>query len=269
MERARKARTLWRSAVDGIHEMLAKTSTSKEAAERAKQALMVLASLGWTGNLRGLKAGGNISDLVVWFNKKWLRTDHEDGMLEILADDLGLSDGDGDTIWSTYFVLALAQAYANPDKYRTAASFQWLRGLGQGFAMGTRRRLGTVANKDDEHWVALAIDSETKTVAYGDGFRKRVPKDLRRHIDWWLFEHLAIEFRWTDLPIPEQHDSHSCGVLAYSALANFFEPARFPLPESTAGLMADERVKAFLRIVERHNGKPNFTSESRGFEFTF
>ncbi|KAJ6533333.1 hypothetical protein DFH09DRAFT_1325830 [Mycena vulgaris] len=109
MERAHEARTLWRTAADGIHEMLDKTSTSKEAAERAKQALT---------------AGGTISDLVLWFNKKWLRTDHEDGMLETLADDLGLSDSDGDTIWSTYFVLALAQAYANPDKYRTAASFQ-------------------------------------------------------------------------------------------------------------------------------------------------
>ncbi|KAF8146548.1 hypothetical protein K438DRAFT_1990565 [Mycena galopus ATCC 62051] len=173
----------------------------QEAAERAKQALTALADLGWTGNLQGLKAGGTISDLVFWFNKKWLQTDHEDGMLKILADDLGLSDGDGDTIWSTYF---------------------WLWGLGQGIAMGTRHCLGTVANKDDEHWVALAINSKNKTVPYGDRFRKK------------LFEHLAIEFRWTDLPIPEQCDSHSCAVLAYSALANFFEPAQFPLPESTA-----------------------------------
>jgi hypothetical protein len=74
MERARQARTLWRTAADGIHEMLDKISTSKEAAERARQALTVLADLGWTGNLRGLKAGGTISVLVLWFNQKWLRT---------------------------------------------------------------------------------------------------------------------------------------------------------------------------------------------------
>ncbi|KAF8186596.1 hypothetical protein K438DRAFT_1765362 [Mycena galopus ATCC 62051] len=142
------------TAAEGIHEMLVKTSMSKEAAERAKQALMVLADLGWTGNSRGLKAGGTISDL----------------------------------------------AYANPDKYR---SFQWLRGPGQGFVMGTRRRLGTVANKDDEHWVALAINSENKTVAYGNRFRKKVPKDLHRYIDWWL---LSIS--------PSSFDGQTCPLLS-------------------------------------------------------
>jgi hypothetical protein len=205
--------------------------------------------------VKGLKAGGSINSLALWFTTNWLTTDHEDAMLEILADDLGLSDGSEDSVQPTYFVQGLAQAYANPDIYRTAPRFRWLRRLGEALAMKDRRRMGTIANKDDEHWVGLAIDCEKETVAYGDGFGAKVPQELRRHVDWWLVEHLGVEFRWKNLPIPKQKDTHSCGLLACFALANFFDAERFPLPEATVPAMADERIKMFLRIVERHNSK--------------
>jgi hypothetical protein len=43
--------------------------------------------------------------------------------------------------------------------------------------------MGTIANKDDEHWVGLATDCEKEMVAYGDGFGAKVPQDLWRHVD--------------------------------------------------------------------------------------
>jgi hypothetical protein len=109
-------------------------------------------------------------------------------------------------------------------------------------------------NKDENHWVGLAINCE-ETVGYGGGFRGKVPGDLRWHLDWWLFEHLGVKFRWTDLPIPPQNDVHSCGLLAYFAIANFFDGKRFPLPKANSASMADERIRMFLRLVERHRSK--------------
>ncbi|KAJ7746211.1 hypothetical protein B0H14DRAFT_2985652, partial [Mycena olivaceomarginata] len=109
----------------------------------------------------------------------------------------------------TYFAHGLARAYMNPDTYRTARQFQWLRRLGEAFATKDRRRLGTIVNKDENHWVGLAIDCEEET-------------------------HLGVKFRWMDLPIPSQNDVHSCGLLAYFALANFFDGQRFPLPKATS-----------------------------------
>jgi hypothetical protein len=76
--------------------------------------------LPWTGDVKGLKAGGSISDLTLWFTADWLTTDHEDGMLEMLADDLGLSDSSKDSVQPMYFAHGLAQAYMNPNTYHTA-----------------------------------------------------------------------------------------------------------------------------------------------------
>ncbi|KAJ7794470.1 hypothetical protein B0H14DRAFT_2621905, partial [Mycena olivaceomarginata] len=97
-----------------------KTAPSDPAAERAKRALELFDHLAWTGDVKGLKAGGSISDLALWYTADWLTTDHEDGMLEMLADDLGLSDGGKNSVQPTYFVHGLARAYMNPNTYRTA-----------------------------------------------------------------------------------------------------------------------------------------------------
>ncbi|KAK7005550.1 hypothetical protein R3P38DRAFT_2933871 [Favolaschia claudopus] len=79
-------------------------------------------------------------------------------------------------------------------------------------------RLGTIANPSENHWVALTVDGEKGMVGYGDGFGKKVPDILRQHVDWWLFEHLGVTFKWKNLPTTKQTDAHSCGLIAYFAL---------------------------------------------------
>ncbi|KAJ7367153.1 hypothetical protein DFH08DRAFT_797985 [Mycena albidolilacea] len=107
-------------------------------------ALELFDNLLWTGDVKGLMAGGSISDLALWFTADWLITDHEDGMLKMLADDLRLSDGSKDSVQPTYFAHGLAQAYMNPNTYCTAHQFQWLRRLGEAFATKDCRCLGTM-----------------------------------------------------------------------------------------------------------------------------
>jgi hypothetical protein len=252
MERIREAKTLWHTVPDPVQETLEKSTTSKAAAKRMKAALDALESLPWDGAMKGFRGGGFVNDLASWFTRDWLKTDHEDQMLELLASDLGISDGSTTCIRPTYFVRGLAQAYSDPESYRTARRFGWLRKLGASFTMKDRNHLGSIANKSEEHWVALGIDCEKKVIGYGDGFRTKPSASLRKHLDWWLFEHLGTEFKWTDIPVVKQNDPHSCGILAYFDLAHWFDSERFPLPKCTATSMAEERIKMFLRVVERH-----------------
>ncbi|KAJ6544924.1 hypothetical protein B0H10DRAFT_1969993 [Mycena sp. CBHHK59/15] len=78
-------------------------------------------------------------------------------------------------------------AYADPEVYRTARSFGWLWRIGSVFATKNRDRLGWIGNINEDHWVALAIDSRNEVIGYGDGFQGEVPPHLRKHLNWWIF----------------------------------------------------------------------------------
>ncbi|KAK7025886.1 hypothetical protein R3P38DRAFT_3531849 [Favolaschia claudopus] len=134
LERVREAKALWRAAVDPLHERLGKSTSSEAAAENIKASLVALKMLPWDGEVKGFRAG-----------------DHEDHLLELLAAEVGISDGSSSCIQTTYFVLALAQAYENPTEYRNSRQFQWLRRLGMTFATKDRVRLGTIANEGKNH----------------------------------------------------------------------------------------------------------------------
>ncbi|KAJ7810585.1 hypothetical protein B0H14DRAFT_2607180 [Mycena olivaceomarginata] len=253
-----EARTLWCPAVQQVTERIKKSTTSESAAQHACAAIEALDMLPWDGSVKGFRAGGT----------DWLCSDHEDQMLEILASDLGLTDSSTLSIRNSFFVKSLAQAYDTPDAYRAGEKNPWLRKIGQALATKDPTRLGTIANKNENHWVALAIDCEKESVGYGDGFGDKPSKLLRKHVDWWIREHLGTTFTWGDLPVAKQNDLYSCGILGYFDLAHWCDRKRFPLPKCTAASMADERLKMFLRIVERHKAE-GFASEAWDYEFTF
>ncbi|KAJ7749104.1 hypothetical protein B0H16DRAFT_1691918 [Mycena metata] len=158
MEHVREARVLWRNAVAKVKEILANQTTSDAAVDHAKAAIEALDILGWDENVKGFKAGGFVERLALWFTTDWLRSDHEDQMLELLASDLGHGATTG--IQTSFFVKSLEQAYSDPDGYRTSHKFAWLRRLGSSLATKERTRVGTIGNKDANHWVALGINTD-------------------------------------------------------------------------------------------------------------
>jgi hypothetical protein len=93
LERVREERSRWCAAAEQVYKTIEKSTTSADAARRAKAALQAFEKLPWDGNGKGFKAGGTVEDLALWLTNNWLRTDNEDQMLELLAADLGLSDG--------------------------------------------------------------------------------------------------------------------------------------------------------------------------------
>ncbi|KAK7059424.1 hypothetical protein R3P38DRAFT_2758863 [Favolaschia claudopus] len=231
LERVREAKALWRAAVDPLHERLEKSTTSEAAVENIKASLAALKMLPWDGEVKGFRAGGSVESLTHWFTKDWLNTDHEDHLLELLAAELGISDSSTSCIQTTYFVLALAQAYEKPDRVSKLSAIP----------MASPSRDG-ICDKGSRN-----------------GFLTKAPASLRKSLNWWLFEHLGVKFKWVDLPVVKQNDPHSCGILAYFALAHWFDAERFQLPKCTAASMA-----------ERHERKiGSFLSDARDYEFTF
>ncbi|KAJ7846023.1 hypothetical protein B0H13DRAFT_2363298 [Mycena leptocephala] len=157
MERVRDARALWRTAVDQVQETLEKSTASEAIAGRANPALKALEKLPWDGDIEGFRGAVPVDSLSRWFTTDWLKTDHEDHMLELLAADLGLGDGSTSSIQTTYFSHALAKAYTDPEAYRTDVSFRWLRRIGTAFATKDRNRLGWMYSQRTQIWTEFIV----------------------------------------------------------------------------------------------------------------
>jgi hypothetical protein len=251
-EDAREAQVLWRRARGMLQEREKKVQMDYNATEYVQAALTALKELPWKEVVQGFRENDEVGYLACWLTTDWLKTTHEHQMLEILTDDLALDESSLDTIQNTFFAFKLSRAFYNPEAYRTAREWRWVRQLGEAFTIGQRRRFGTIANINENHWVAIAFDSGEKAIYYGDSMGGEVPKSIRDQYNWWIYEHLGQEYCWKELPIPQQSDLCSCGILAHFCLAHFFDPEHFPLPVPTLDSMANERLKMFIRAAERH-----------------
>jgi hypothetical protein len=55
------------------------------------------------------------------------------------------------------------------EEYKTQKGFVWVRGLGEGLVACSQTVLiNGHLGKKNKHWVALAVDTEAKTIHYGD-----------------------------------------------------------------------------------------------------
>jgi Ulp1 family protease len=113
--------------------------------------------------------------------------------------------------------------------------------------------LGTVANVDGNHWVALLIDFRNHKVYYGDSMGGAINEELKVAYDWWLSMHDEKMFKWVPMDITSQQDRYSCGVLAVNALAHFLEPRQFDL--MGARTVDAERINILSRVINWHNKK--------------
>ncbi|KAJ7695554.1 hypothetical protein B0H14DRAFT_2418745, partial [Mycena olivaceomarginata] len=245
-EDAREAQALWRRARGMLQEREKKVQMDSSTTEYLQAAFTALKELPWKGVVKGFREKEEVETLAHWLTTDWLTTTHEHQMLETLADDLALDESSPDTIPITFFAHTLSRGFYNPEAYRTGREWRWVRRLGDAFATGQRKRFGTIANINENHWVAIAFNCEEKVIYYGDPMGGAVPKHVRDHYNWWIYEHLGEEYCWKDLPMPLQRDLHSCGILAYFGLAHFFDPEYFPLPVPTLDSMANERLKMFI-----------------------
>ncbi|KAJ7056037.1 hypothetical protein C8F01DRAFT_1234071 [Mycena amicta] len=280
LEEVREVKKTWQRALEKLEEEERRVANDGAGTMLVQDVFSALGEIAWKGEIKGFIDAKSTRYLACWLTTDWLATTHEHQLLEILQRDLRMGPTSTDMLQDTFFTPALITAFHNSDRYSSSRNYSWLRGIGQAFATGDLARFATIANINENHWIALAIDVEQKAIFCGNSILMDVPKRFKEAYTWWLREHLGESFEWKDLPVPQQSDSHSCGILAYRAIAHFLDTVQYPLPRGTAREMAHERLKMLIRVVKRHKQQTQddihkrpkpaaFDKTASGFQFTF
>lgn len=82
-------------------------------------------------------------------------------------------------------------------------------------------------------------------------------------IERWIHHHTGKHFTKGYLLILCQWDGHSCGILAWAALARFLFPRTYSLVD--AGLLTNKRLRMFLCVLDRHDKKVSKDYDSQSF----
>ncbi|KDR65394.1 hypothetical protein GALMADRAFT_26651, partial [Galerina marginata CBS 339.88] len=229
-----------------------------------------LACISWAGDINGFSASISTDHLTTYLTKEWLSDEHENQMLYLIQQEVSRERrDDGINVCDTFFIKRLTdllQDANGPNQYTTATEYAWLRERGQEFATGVLDTMVTIANIGDNHWIALVVDFKASKILYGDSMGGTIDEGIEEALTWWIGQHTGKRFTTAFLPITRQRDGHSCGILAWMALAVYLFPEKYSLVDASA--VADERLKMFLRVSERHNEK-SFDATAEGYAFTF
>jgi hypothetical protein len=237
------------------------TEEAKDLITRVSNALAIIS---WSATVQGFLGAVSVECLATYMTKDWLTDEHENQMLHLLGRELERSsEGEGIYIADTFFVPSLIRTYKIPDRvnqYGTASNCNWLRKKGQEFGTGALDKLATIANVGGNHWVAVVIDFRLSQILYGDSLGGTITAEIEMVLNWWVHHHTFERFTTNRLPITCQRDDYSCGILAWNAVATKVLPKNYTLIKSEG--VADERLKMFLRVSERHNDKVGVAFEN-------
>lgn len=251
-------------------ESLQKQGHSKQRTDDTKglvsQVQNALACISWAGDIKGFSASISTIHLTTYLTREWFTDEHENQMLYLLRQEVSRErKEDGINVCDTFFMkrlIDLQQDEDGPNRYATGANYAWLREKGQELATGVLDMLVTIANIGSNHWVAIIVDFKSSKILYGDSMGSTIDDDVEKALTWWIHQHTGKHFTKGYLPITRQRDGHSCGILAWTALAHYLFPGTYSLVD--AGIVANERLRMFLRVSERHNEKvsKNYNSQN-------
>jgi len=88
------------------------------------------------------------------------------------------------------------------------------------------------------------------TIHYGDSLGTSIPSKLYDVYTWWLQQHNpAILSSLKTLPVTDQTDGYSCGILTMNGLQHFINPEKYPLVGGLKAGIVSERLKAFNPVA--------------------
>jgi Ulp1 family protease len=210
------------------------------------QVYNALASISWSDAIKGFPGTALTNCLAMYLTKDWLTDEHEDQMLCLLERELtrlGRRKDDKTHIANTFFITRLIEIYKDPNRtnhYATSEGLAWLRKKGQEFGTGVLEKLVTIANVGGNHWVAVEVDFECSKIIYGDSLGGKINQEIETALTWWIHQHTAKHFTTGLLPITQQKDDYSCGILAWNAIATKIIPENHSLMDNSQAILADE-----------------------------
>jgi len=243
----------WLDAESSLQKRRTHKNRTKETAGLISCIYEKLSSIQWSGNMHGFSASVPIHHLTSFLSQEWLSDHHETQMLDLLRLEINRKQAGSVQIGNVFFTTHLKEIHKNASTYTASKEYEWLCRMGQEFATGIYDTYATISNINQNHWIALIIDFRSSIIYYGDSIGGIINDDLEAALTWWTNYHTGNWFPTKTLPITRQRDGHSCGILAWNAIASFLQPETYPLMDSDVGIMADERLRMFLKIVDQHN----------------
>jgi hypothetical protein len=257
LDHIRFIRARWEEAVEYLAKPDTNLRSSGLPAEKAEEVCQEIRALPWGALVEGFEDQGQLFQLHTYCSRDWLSSIHINYMLDLLKNDLELTGVTADvstSIQHTYHAQQISAAYNCGNKiYLTSRSYHAIREHAQDLATGIQDVLGTVANIDGNHWIALMVDFRKRMVYYGDSLGGAIDKKLRLAYDWWFSMHNEKAFEWVQMEITRQQDRYSCGLLAVNALAHIINPRQFNLMAARA--VDAERINVLSRIINQHKKK--------------
>jgi hypothetical protein len=249
LSEVRQLQLRWRNAEAALQKNCeARKGRPSPLAPLVTNVYTVLAGLPWNGQLSGCELPN--TTLSAYMTTEWLSDEHETQMLKLLRQDLLRTALNSEIeVEEIHFISLLCNAYSNRSRYPTDRQWTWLQEKGHAFAMGVRRQAVALSHVGGNHWVAIVLDFEKATIRYGDSLGGQIDEQLKDALGWWTHYHTGRIFAHFNLPITQQHDSYSCGLLAWNALAAYLlEGTKLLRPTD----VVEERLKVLLRVVDRH-----------------
>jgi hypothetical protein len=241
----RPVKVKWGAAEDNLQIQMC-NKTSQDTKPLIIQVYNALACLAWSVNIKGFWASITSDYLTPYFTKEWFSDEQENQMLYLLQQQVWREKSrDGIDITDTFFIKRLIEVFQEKEEYATKPAYAWIRKKGRELSTGVYETLATIANIDENHWVAVVLDFTGSRIQYGDSMGFSIDEDLEAVLTWWTHQHTGRSFTTSYLPITRQRDGHSCRILAWNALAVHIFPTTYSLMDIKA--IAAERLQMFLR----------------------
>ena len=202
----------------------------------------------------GLSDTSPIHELSRYLGTNWLSEVHVNDLLEVLRREVVRFGKHAIQIEGTPLTDKIFTAYNLRKKnvYAMDQAYAWIRMIGDELVQKdstliTAVYLGTITNA--KHWVPLIISDGGATINYGDSLGEPIPSKLYSAYTWWLQQHNpAITSSLATLPVTDQTDSYSCGILMVNSLQHFVNPTMYPLVGGLKAGIVSERLKAFNSV---------------------
>ncbi|KAF4569611.1 hypothetical protein EYR36_009408 [Pleurotus pulmonarius] len=250
MVRIQEKRKTWERSFTWLSKEETRLDQTAGDVEIVRNAIGYLKVIGWNTPLaqRPFVASFELAPLL---GTAWLSDEHIDLMIEVISDRIK-EEGVRTSIVAP-LNLSVSITLRGMKK-ETASSKRQLDEIKSEIQSKGVTRMYFPVHVNGNHWIAAFVDFERRTYGYGDsltGIYTQSPLKFMRSLGSWLkdtFGGQRFEAQGDSLTRGSQTDSFSCGIIAVNAI----EHAIFGERLWEAQRAAPERIRWFVRIVERH-----------------
>ncbi|KAF4590802.1 hypothetical protein EYR40_009399 [Pleurotus pulmonarius] len=250
MVRIQEKRKTWERSFTWLSKEEKRLNQTAGDVEIVRNAMGYFKVIGWNTPLaqRPFVASFELAPLL---GTAWLSDEHIDLMIEVISDRIK-EEGVRTSIVAPLNLSASITLRGT--KKETASSKRQLDEIKSEIQSKGVTRMYFPVHVNGNHWIAAFVDFERRTYGYGDsltGIYMQSPLKFMRSLGSWLkdtFGGRRFEAQGDSLMRGSQTDSFSCGIIAINAI----EHAIFGERLWEAQRAAPERIRWFVRIVERH-----------------